>query len=95
LIVGPAPILGLSGHSAALIKPLKSSLFRVHPLVASSYSGPGMDGENVAYSWTWVSTVKLLMDETDSRRGEMYSSNADSISQSDGRLVGVKRENVI
>lgn len=30
LIVGPLPILGLNGHSAALIKELRSSSLRVH-----------------------------------------------------------------
>ena len=76
-------MLGLNGHSAAFMKPLKSSLFKTSPLT------PG-----VAYSWTCVSIVKLLIEEKVSNNGFMYSSNAASISQEDGVAVGVKSEKV-
>lgn len=48
LMVGAPPIEGESGHSAALTKEERSSLFRTWFCV------PG-----VAYSCTWVSMVKL------------------------------------
>lgn len=63
MIVGPLPMLGLKGHSAALTKALRSSFFRVHAEYDSSNSGSGAVGEKVAYSWICVSTVKLLIGE--------------------------------
>ncbi len=48
--VGPAPMLGLRGHSAALMKPLKSSSRNVHTPMSGSYSGECTDGEKVACS---------------------------------------------
>ena len=87
-------MLGLRGHSAALMKPLKSSFLRVHAFVLLSYSGGWKDGESVAYSCTWVSMVKLLMAENDSSRGDMYCLKAASISQDEGVDVGVNKEKV-
>lgn len=87
-------MLGLRGHSAALMNPLKSSLLSVQIPFSASYSGPEMDGEGVAYSWTWLSNVKLLIDENDSRSGAMYAARAPSMSQSEGIEVGVNKENV-
>lgn len=73
LMVGPLPMLGLNGHSAALIKELRSSSLSVHCCEPSSYSGCGDVGEKEAYSWTWVSIEKLLIDENASSNGTMYS----------------------
>ena len=93
-MVGPSPMLGLNGHSAALINPLRSSFRNVHIPWFESYSGCCIDGENVAYSCTWVSTVKLLI-EKDASSGARYSSIADSISHDEGVDVGVKRDIVM
>lgn len=49
-MVGPLPILGLKGHSAALTKALRSSCFKVHADCDSTNSGNGAVGENVAYN---------------------------------------------
>jgi hypothetical protein len=48
LRVGPLPMLGFSGHSAALIKALRSSFFKVQADSSSSYIGGGAMGEKVA-----------------------------------------------
>lgn len=48
LIVGPLPMLGLRGHSAALTKALRFSSFKVQTAWASSCSGAGAVGEKVA-----------------------------------------------
>src|SRR4051812_13749304 len=83
LIVGAPPILGLNGHSAAFMNALSSSFFKTFPLT------PG-----VAYSWTCVSIVKLLIAENPCSNGFMCSSSAASMSQLEGIAVGVKSENV-
>src|ERR1700692_4730700 len=62
---------------------LRSSFFKIFPLT------PG-----VAYNWTCVSIVKLLMAEKLSNNGFMCSSSTASISQVEGVAVGVKSENV-
>lgn len=47
-MVGPLPMLGLRGHSAALTKALRSSFFKVHADCDSSNSGNGAVGAKVA-----------------------------------------------
>lgn len=47
-MVGPGPMLGLRGHSAALMKALRSSFLRVQAEWVSSYSGGGAVGEEFA-----------------------------------------------
>lgn len=64
-MVGPVPMLGLRGHSAALTNPLRSSFFRFHVWVSVLNSGSGVEGEKVAYICTCVSIVKLLIDVRD------------------------------
>src|SRR4051812_25011590 len=93
LIVGPLPMLGFRGHSAALTKALRSSFLSVHADSAASYSGRGAVGAKFAYSWTCVSTVKLLMGSKACRSGERYSFTAASMSHDDGSDPGVKSEN--
>ena len=87
-------MLGLSGHSAALMKPGRSERRSVHDFVLSEKTGWEIEGENSAKSWTWLSTVKLLMEDREERRGRKYSSRAFSMSQLDGEVPGVKSENV-
>jgi hypothetical protein len=65
------------------MKPLKSSFFKAFPLT------PG-----IAYNCTWVSMVKLLIEEKLSNNGFICSFSAASMSQEDGMAVGVKSENV-
>lgn len=81
--VGAPPMLGLSGHSAWLMKPLSSSLRSTAPAT------PGC-----AYSCTCVSMVKLLIPAKLSRRGFRCSSSASSMAQVDGVAEGVKSEKV-
>jgi hypothetical protein len=90
----PAAMLGLSGHSAALIKLLKSFLESVQTLRSLLYSGL-TEGANVENSCTWESVLKWLIDEREANNGSMCFARAASMSQFDGAAKGVKSENVM